>query len=168
MATLATLIKQELVLPWHVELDAHQQPQRVLLLLPQLAARLDQSLAAAGSTWNIEETPAQQLDSLTAIFVAGEPLAHGRQFKCLVPDRSGVDGVWYFKTADVRLFGWFPFRDYFVATSVGIADVAKRLQLYRPFGQEVARCRGQLDLDEPKYIGGIDPNGVVSNFTQPD
>ena len=116
--------------------------------------------------WNIEETPAQQLDALTAVFASGEPLAFGWQFKPLarVPH---VEGVWYLKTADVRLFGWFPYRDCFIAASVGLADLTKRLWLYRPFGQEVVHFRNALTLDEPKFVSEEDPNAVVSNFSYP-
>ncbi|HEY2527040.1 MAG TPA: hypothetical protein VGJ20_03665 [Xanthobacteraceae bacterium] len=165
MATLTTLITDGSLLRWEVILLPRQQIDRMLLLVPPLRDRLDAALAV-GSTWNIEETPAQQLDSLTAVFVSGEPLAFGWQFKALgrVPH---LDGVWYLKTADVRLFGWFPCRDGFIATSVGLTEQTKRLHLYRPFGEEVVRIREALPLDEPKYIPGDDPNAVVSNFTYP-
>lgn len=165
MATLTTLIANGSLLRWEVILSPRQQIDRILLLVPPLRDRLDAALAV-GSTWNIEETPAQQLDSLTAVFVSGEPLAFGWQFKALehVPN---LDGVWYLKTADVRLFGWFPCRDCFVATSVAVADLAKRLHLYRPLGEEVARVRDVLPLDEPKFVPGDDPNAVISNFTYP-
>ena len=155
----------EALLRWEVVLSPRQQVERVLLLVPRLRSRLDEVLAV-GSTWNIEETPAQQLDALTAVFVAGEPLTFGWQFSPLryVPH---LDGVWYLKTADVRLFGWFPCRDYFIATSVVVADLAKRLRLYRPFGEEVERIRQALPLDEPKFVPGDDPHAVVSNFAYP-
>ena len=157
------MIADGLLLRWEVVLSPRQQIERVLLLVPRLHDRLDEALAV-GSTWNIEETPAQQLDALTAVLVSGEPLAFGWQFKPLlyVPN---LDGVWYLKTADVRLFGWFPCRDYFIATSVVVADLAKRLHLDRPFGEEVERVREALPLDEPKFVPGDDPNAVVSNFT---
>jgi hypothetical protein len=160
MATLSKLIADGLILRWHIELPPHQQPERSLLLLPQLPARMDHALAE-GSTWNIEESPAQQLDALTVVLVTGEPLVFGRQFKPLVHHQ---DGVWYLKTADVRLFGWFPHRDCFIAAAVGGADLIKRLRLYRPLAEEVGRLRTALPLDEPKFIGGNDPNAVISNF----
>jgi hypothetical protein len=163
MATLSKLIDDGLVLRWHVEFPPRQQLERVLLLVPQLPDRMDQALAE-GSTWNIEESPAQQLDAFTVVFVTGQPLVFGRQLKPLVHHR---DGVWYFKTADVRLFGWFPHRDCFIAAAVGGADLTKRLRLYRPFAQEVGRLRENLALDEPKFIGGDDPHAVVSNFSYP-
>ena len=164
MATLATLVSDGSLLRWEVNLSPRQQIERILLLVPPLHGRLDETLAQSGSTWNIEETPAQQLDALTAVFVAGEPLAFGWQFKSLVHHQNGV---WYLKTADVRLFGWFPCRDCFIATSIAGADLAKRLHLYRPLGDEVVRIREALPLDEPKFVPGDDPNDVVSNFTYP-
>jgi hypothetical protein len=164
MATIATLIADGSLLRWEVNLGPRQQIERMLLLVPRLQARLDEALAE-GSTWNIEETPAQQLDALTTVYVAGEPLAFAWQFKSLVHHQ---EGVWYLKTADVRLFGWFPYRDCFIATSVGVAETVKHYRLYRPLGEEVARIREALPLDEPKFVPGDDPNAVVSNFTYPD
>lgn len=160
MATLAKLIADGLVLRWDVHLAPRQQPERSLLLLPVLPARMADALAA-GSSWNIEESPTQQLDALTVIFVSGDPLVFGHQFKPLVHHQ---DGVWYFKTADVRLFGWFPHRDCFIAAACGGADLTKRLNLYRPFAQEVGRLRAALPLDEPKFVAGEDPNAVLSNY----
>lgn len=163
MATLATLRADGLVLDWEVSLSHRQQKERVLLLLPALATALPEKLTQ-GSTWNIEETPAQQLDALTASFVAGEELRFEHQFNPMGYHR---DGVWYLKTADIRLFGWFIHRDWFIASSIGIADETKRLRLYKPYADEVSRRRNQLPLDEPKFVTGDDPNAVVSNFSYP-
>jgi hypothetical protein len=161
MATLSKLIADGLVLRWQVELSPRQQPERSLLLLPELPGRMAEALAA-GSTWNIEESPTQQLDALTVVFVTGQPLAFGRQFKPLIHHR---EGVWYFKTADVRLFGWFPHRDCFIAAALGGADLTKRYRLYRAFAEEVGWLRTNLPLDDPKFVAGDDPNAVVSNFS---
>jgi hypothetical protein len=166
MATLSELIENQLVLRWQVDLPSRQQSLRMLLLLPELKARLDATLAV-GSSWNLEETPEQQLDALTSSFVAGEPLAFGWQFKYLAHYGPTPEGIWYLKTADIRLFGWFHLRDCFIAGSAGIAGAAKRYHLYRGFGDEVMRFRDRLPLDEPKFVGGDDPHAVVSNFTHP-
>jgi len=163
MATIDTLLADGLVIRWHVELPGNKQPDRLLFLLPGLAGRIDAALAG-GSTWKIEETPAQQLDALTLDFVAGEPLTYRWQFSRLIHHH---DGVWYLKTADVRLFGWFPFRDGFIAGAIGLTDLVKRSQLYFGFGSEIVRLRDNLPLDDPKFVGGTDPNAVVSNFTYP-
>ena len=122
------------------------------------------TVLAGGSTWKIEETPAQQLDALTVHFVSGDPLTFGWQFKPLV---HHGDGIWYLKTADIRLFGWFPFRDCFIAGAIGLTDLVKRSALYRGFAGEVARLRDKLPLDEPKFVGGADPHAVVSNLSYP-
>jgi hypothetical protein len=163
MATLFKLVSDGLILRWDVELTQRQQVERSLLLVPELPARMNPVLAG-GSTWNIEESPAQQLDALTVAFVSGQPLVFGRQFKPLVHHK---EGVWYFKTADLRLFGWFPHRDTFIAAAIGGTDLTKRLRLYRPFAEEVGRLRSNLPLDDPKFVKGDDPNAVVSNFAYP-
>lgn len=163
MATLAELLGDGRIHRWQVDLTSRQQPQRTICLLPILGERLGVDLAE-GSTWNLDVTPEQQLDALTADFVAGEPLAFGLQFKSL---RHHADGIWYLKTADVRLFGGFHAKDCFLAATCALAENVKRYKLYRPIGEEAARLIAALELDEPKTILGDDPNDVVSNFTYP-
>lgn len=163
MATVAKLAADDLLIKWHVEIPGDKQVGRLLYLTPELAQRMDTALAG-GSSWNIEESPAQQLDALTVVFVSGEPLTFQWQFKPLVHHK---DGVWYLKTADIRLFGWFPFRDCFVAGAIGLTDLVKRSQLYHGFAGEVAHLRDNLPLDEPKFISGNDPNAVISNLSYP-
>ncbi|HUZ30940.1 MAG TPA: hypothetical protein VMV19_02350 [Xanthobacteraceae bacterium] len=167
MATLVELVRQGLVLKWDVDLEPRQQIERCLFLLPHLAPRFLHELPAVGSTWNIEETPEQQLDALTEAYVSGRPLIIDRQVKHLVRHKSAA-GVWYLKTADVRLFGWFALRDYFIAASFGFVEQIKATPgIYHGFGNEVVRYRDQLPLDEPKFVPGDDPHAVISNVDYP-
>jgi hypothetical protein len=51
-----------------------------------------------------------------------------------------------------------------------VADTAyrcKKFDLYAGYAGEVVRFRNALDLDEPKFIPGDDPNAVVTNFDYP-
>ncbi|MBI2720372.1 MAG: hypothetical protein HY245_02890 [Rhizobiales bacterium] len=114
--------------------------------------------------WNIELSPAEQLDVLLAIFASGQVLTYGWDFKPMMPVG---DAVWALKTADVRIFGWFLRRDCFVGVVGDFAYRVKGRDLYRGYKGEVVRFRNSLDLDEPKFIGGDDPNVVVSNFDHP-
>jgi hypothetical protein len=65
----------------------------------------------------------------------------------------------------LRIFGWFPERDIFVAVSAHTAKKVKDLEIYPGLVLEAVGFRNRLGLDEPKYIKGDDPNDVVSNLT---
>jgi hypothetical protein len=113
-------------------------------------------------------TPLQQLTDLVATFASGVQLFIGNDFKPFSrqnPHPIG-GGVWYLKTSDLRVFGWFPVKDCFVGV---VADDyrVKIKDLYEGYRGEVIRFRQALPLDEPKFIDGVDPNGVLSNWHFP-
>ena len=113
-------------------------------------------------------SPQQQFAELVATFASGLPLYIGDDFKPFyrnTPTPIG-GGVWYFKTSDLRIFGWFPARDCFVGV---VADDyrVKVKDLYEGYRGEVIRFREAVPLDPPKFIDGVDPNGVLSNWHFP-
>lgn len=164
MATLLNLVEADQLLKLDPMLGVRQQELRRIYMLPRLATWLDQTLPGLGSTWNIEERPIEQLDALAAQFCAGEPLAYGHRFK---PLTHLGEGVWELKTADLRVFGWFHQQDCFVGTDCNLKRVIVDLHMYGPYCEQAARFRGQLDLDEPKFLPGEEPDAVVSNFYYP-
>lgn len=166
MATLVELITSGHIRPWEVALTRRQVRSRGLYLLPSplLISWLKDDLPALASCWNIEETPMQQLDAFTKIFVAGETLTYTRHFNPLVHHGAGV---WELKTADVRLFGWFPHRDCFVCGRADHAERVKQYDLYAGYAGEVVRDRDALPLNDPKFVPGDDPHAVVSAFDYP-
>jgi len=108
-----------------------------------------------------EQSPAEQLDDLWARFCLGDVLVVDRHFK---PLQHIADGVWELKTTDLRIFGWFPQKDHFIAV---LADLKRALVQNRSYGvyrRAVVAARDALPLDNPKFITGTDPNDVVSNF----
>ncbi len=108
-----------------------------------------------------EQSPAEQLDECWLRFCLGEELSYGAHFKPLL---YAGRGVWELKTIDLRIFGWFPQRDFFVAV---VAEQKRLLIANRSYGtfiREVVAYRDWLPLDGDKFIDGEDPNGVVSNF----
>lgn len=163
---MATLI--ELVAAGHLikldALDERQQEFRAIFMSPRLRDWMAGVLPVLESSWRIELTPEEQVVALTDVFAAGEPLAFGTQFSPLHPIRKGV---WELKTADVRIFGWFVRRDQFVAVVADDATRIKQIGLYAGYVGEAVRFREQLDLDEPKFVHGDDPNDVVSDWTVP-
>ena len=143
-------------------LDERQQEFREIFMSPKLRDWMAKVLSELGSSWKIELTPEEQVFALTEIFAAGRPLAFGTQFNPLRPIKNGV---WELKTADVRIFGWFHRRDRFVAVVADDATRIKQIGLYAGYVGDAVRFRERLDLDEPKFVPGDDPNDVVSDWT---
>lgn len=134
---------------------------RRIFLTPRMMEWISTKLPALDANWAVEIAPDQQLDDLVATFCAGDVLIVGDHFKKL---RYVDDGIWTLKTPDLRIFGWFFLRDVYVASNAGQASFIKHHELYEGLRQEAIRTRDLLNLDEPKFIAGNDPNAVVSNF----
>lgn len=122
---------------------------------------LQTDLPAMTSALGLEIAPAEQLFDLVQLYCSDEPLTYGDHFK---PLRCRGQGVWEFRTADLRVFGWFPLRDHFIAVAANDATFIKDHDLYPGYIGEVVRFRDHLNLDEPKYIQSEDPRDVVSNY----
>ena len=163
MATLLELSATGTIVRYKTE-PARAQDERLIYFYPQVVERIENEIAALESFFGVEVSPIEELDAFLERYCQGEPLTHERQFKCLT--HLG-DGIWELKTRDVRMFGWFARRDCFVCSAVFDATKTKDMKLYRPFCQEAVRRRDELELDEPKFIAGDDPNVVLSNFTYP-
>jgi hypothetical protein len=164
MATLLDLVAAGSLFKLDPALEANEQEWRTVYALARLRPRFENDLPTWVSTWRVEVTPAQQIDALLEVFCSGETLTFGPQFKPLVHLK---DGVWELKTPDIRLFGWFPIKDCFIGGALDLAFNVKNHNLYRGYAGEVAHYRGQLDLDDPKFVPGDNPNAVVSNYTYP-
>jgi hypothetical protein len=91
--------------------------------------------------------------------ISGELLEERRDLRPLLPFDSCV---WELKTIDVRIFGWFPIRDAFVAVNGGMARKIKDARMYHGYREEVRTVRDRLDLDEPKSIEGSRVSDVLS------
>ena len=164
MATLVELVDVDALFKYDAALDGSQQEFREIYASPKLRNWIETTLPALVSSWNIELSPAEQLDALGAIFAAGEPLTFGRQFKPLTHIH---DGVWELKTADLRIFGWFYRKDCFVGVVADETSNVKAHGLYRGYAGEVLRFRDQLTLKAPKFLPGDQPNDVVSDWNYP-
>jgi hypothetical protein len=160
MATLLGLVQQERLFRFDPELGRNEMEVRRIFLLPPARNWLVEVLPTIGSTWNIEESPAEQLDALVYEFCSGKRLKIGNRFKSLI--HLG-DGIWELKTADLRLFGWFVAKDCFVVSDCDQTDRIKRVNLYKGYCEQAVRRRDALELDGPKYIGGDKPDDVVSD-----
>jgi hypothetical protein len=164
MATLIELVDAGELFRLDPQLEATEQEWRFIYLSPVLQKWIENDLPALESTWKIEVDPTQQLDALVEEFCAGEALCYGPRFH---PIEHLEDGIWQLKTPDLRIFGWFPAKDCFVGWRGCHADYVKQHGLYHGFAGETAHFRKRLNLNEPKFIPGVDPNAVVSNLTYP-
>jgi hypothetical protein len=164
MPTVAELNRDGAIHRYDPELPANRQEDRCLYASTRLKDWIEKPLPTLGSSWDIDTSPLEQFDSFISDFAAGEPLVFRRQFSALRPIGNGV---WELKTADLRIFGWFANKDCFIGV---VADHAQRVKdhgLYAGYRDEVVRFRNELQLDEPKFVPGEDPNAVISNFNYP-
>jgi hypothetical protein len=164
MATVLELALAQRLFRLDPALEQNEKEWRFIHTSPRFREREQKELRTWESTWKIEENPTQQLDALVEVFCSGETLTFGPQFKPLTHIK---DGIWELKTADLRIFGWFCKKDHFIAGTMDLAFNVKKHDLYGGYAGEVERFRDQLDLNEPKFIPGEDPNVVVSNYNYP-
>lgn len=128
-------------------------------------------LPGMSSALGLESSPEEQLFDIVQLFCSDEILTYGEHFKSL---QCRGQGVWELRTLrtttkvtpDLRVFGWFPLKDHFVAVVANDATYIKRHSLYEGYIGEVVRFRNQLNLDEPKFIQSERPQDVVSNYSQ--
>lgn len=164
MATLIQLANTGRLFKLDPQLEVNEQEWRMIYASPHLKNWIENDLPGHVSTWRVEVDPVQQLDALVEEFCSGTTLCFGHRFK---PLQRVKGGIWELKTPDLRLFGWFHIKDCFVGWRAEHADHVKKHNLYNGIASEAARFRDQLDLDEPKFVQGDDPNAVVSNYNYP-
>src|SRR5690349_4940514 len=113
MATLHTLEQRNSLVRLELEpLDEGAEAFRRIYAFPKIIDWIQGSLPnLESSIAELDENPAQQLDNLLHDFISGGPLPYNRRFKPWVKQGTGV---WYLKTQDLRLFGWFPLVDTFI------------------------------------------------------
>jgi hypothetical protein len=165
MATILEITKTGALRKLDAELSHRQQELRCLYATPKLVQWIENDLLHADSQHNLEQSPAEQVDALLEVYCSGEVLDYGWAFKEIKPIEHGV---WEFKTADVRIFGWFHRVDVFVGV---IADFKWRIlenRLYAVYRNEVSRFMAQINPDEPKCLMGGVEDGVISNFDYPN
>lgn len=143
-------------------LRPREQEVRCIYVGPKFREWAVNTLPTLTSTRSVGETPSEQLVALARVYCSGSVLAYSSQFNPL--DHLHRPHMWKLKTADLRIFGWFPHKDHFIAVNAADTASVKAHDLYHGFAGEVERFRDQLALDPPKSVEGTDPNNVVSNF----
>lgn len=164
MATLIHLAQQNQLIKLEAALSWREQEDRRIYLFPKAKDWMEQTLPGEVSDRGLETSPLEQLDEFMTHYCSGRELTYERQFR---PINHIDNGIWELKTADVRLFGWFAAKDCFICTA---GDTKYRILEYRlvpGYRDEAVRFRDALDLDEPKFVTGDDPNDVISAFSFP-
>lgn len=166
MATFAKLVDDGVVVRIDVELDG-KQPWRSLYAYPAegtanyLPIWLRDTLPTLeSSAIGADDTPEEQLYALLELYVVGERLNLGEMYKPLFPH---ADGVWELRTTDTRLFGWFHQNDCFVAVFADETEHVHKHSLHTGYRNEIVRLRNALELDEPKFVAGVEEDDVLTN-----
>jgi len=109
--------------------------------------------------WGGDLPAVEQAAVTLADFVGGARFDHPSRIRYLKPKESGV---WELKTGDLRIFGWFPSHDCFVAANGADAYDAKQPGGYAALIRGVVKCRERLNLDEPKFVQSTELRDVIS------
>jgi hypothetical protein len=160
VVTLATLIQAGEISSIEVELDAREQPTRLLYGTPGFVSWLKERLRSnEASPLLADLNPREQLDLLFYQFLSGRPLVHTRQFRVIKFENNAV---WELKTPDLRIFGWFAMKDCFIAVFGDWAERIKEHGLYRGYRIEVKRFRRRIGAEDGLCVKGVTPDDVVS------
>ncbi len=160
MATVIELVAVGKLVKVDAQLGPNELEERRIFLLPETVSKATELCESMESEWDTTLSPAEQLDELFYHFVSGGRMDFPRQLKELDHIR---DGIWRLKTADLRLFGWFPAKDCFICAYVVNANELKRGTPYSGYCEQTWFKRHSLELNEPKFIVGQDPRNVISN-----
>lgn len=84
-------------------------------------------------------------------FIDGAYMRDTLDFRCLEPKD---DAIWELKTVDLRIFGWFAAKNYFIAHVAKEKEKLKKWADYQPIFNEVSRFRAILANDLPPHNTG--------------
>ena len=75
------------------------------------------------------------------------------------------EAVWELKTSELRVFGWFPCIDCFVADAIELKSVLRaRRGLVDGYVRQTADARERLGFINGCYINSGEPRHVISNY----
>lgn len=135
-----------------VSLSMRDQEYRTIFLWHEAAAWIADVLRTAQADGVVDgaSSPLEQL------LVLGRNFCAGRAFEPPLPHlmRPETDGIWRFRTADLRLVGWFPARATFVVAAAElksncVGDGGTRDEELLSTARTV-RC--ELSIDDPSFI----------------
>ena len=157
MATLAHLVAAGKLKKHEPDLEAGEQPNRVVYLAPCINVWLGTTLRMAGRDRGRNLDPFDQVEDILYGFATGRPMSYGYHYKPLLPvpgQKVGEGHIWELRTPDVRLIGWFPKRATFLAVCGCMKKDITKAKMYEPYIRKTIGFRDSLDLDAPKAIIG--------------
>lgn len=161
MATIPKLIALRELEEFDPDLGSRETQLRYVYARPKVVAWITEILPTVPKTVSdCDLNPAEQLDAMLKQFITNRSVAHWSSMHIMLPDEQGV---WELKTADIRMFGWFPKKDHLI---IGNIDSMERCKIFSGiasgYRDDTIRVRSALDLDPPKFIKG-DIKDVLSN-----
>lgn len=160
MATLDELEARGTLTKLGVRLTFPDRNRRSLYVLPQVKNWIRNELKDLVSFETSDISPLMQARALFKMFISGESLSEGTEFRLMQPLESDI---YELKSADLRFFGWFYRPAIFIAVA---ADTMERVHsvagLSSAYRNAVSAARNEIDLDPPKYIEGASVSHVFS------
>ena len=127
--------------PYAIDLPPKQRSWRAVYASKDFQAWVSQVLPREAVTDSEADPASSQVEGLRFGFCYGSPRRRHADIRWLSPH---ADGVWELKTPDVRLFGWFPEKDYLV---LHLGEMKSRLKAYDdyvPYIQGVINLRSSI------------------------
>lgn len=156
MATIAMLEAAGHLLEFEPDLEEGEFPSRWVHQAPCFPAWFE-SLKNETPDAPRNLSPYEQVEQALYDYCMGKPLIYDRDRRRLDPQ---LFGVWEFKTADVRVFGWLPQKRHFIAHHVAMRRDLKPASKYDQHRNDVVAFRDALDLDHPKFLTGLVPRDI--------
>ncbi len=154
------LVGQGALLEWQTELGSREHGLRALYVTRRVETWAETILPGLSHTGAMTGlTCAEQLYARAHDFIVGRPLLIDREFHILDPASKGI---WELKTADLRLFGWFPYIDCFICDAIATKHQIEVSGLYRGYVDQTYRVRLHLGFRRGLYVASGEPRHVVS------
>jgi hypothetical protein len=160
MATIATLVGRQSLFKIEAVLGPNEGcPIREIYGVPDVRHWIANVLPQLPTEAGTSRSPMEEFDDLLFNFISSEGrLRYGKMFKDLIP---ASEELWELKTWQLRIFGWFYRKDCFIAVHPDqTVRVKGKSEGYRNAINKVKQVRMAIDLDEPKYVGGVITNVV--------
>ncbi len=165
MATLPTLALRGELVKVVYPLGPHDGLAiRQFYATPEVRDWINNTLPALPTENGATRTPKEEFDDLLFQFISslGRPRYNrgGRvRFRDMVPSE---DECWELITYQLRICGWFYRKDQFVMVHADTAVNIKRTNDgYRNAKKKVIATRDRLDLDDPRFVGGVIDNVIT-------
>ncbi|MDO6967098.1 hypothetical protein [Rhizobium alvei] len=155
------LVQQKVLLRFECRMARHEFAERTIVVSPGFQEWVKAELNLMTAIDPAEVSPSEQVYILFKRFVLGKSMRTGRLFHRMKP-LDGNHDIYELKTPDIRIFGWFYRKDFFVAAFGANIEQLKGTGMYGTYRDLAVAFRDNLPLNEPKALYGAGENDVVS------